>query len=403
MVLARHQKERESGNLSDPALRSNKDVLLKYADSFPEVAETITQRSTQADDSWVGFGAHRTCTYKQVYESADREKKSQADQEKKMDALKKYTNKRDMHQPVYGSSPSSSSILPPGSLPHPGLCPRNQAPKALEPADDELMACALEVDVPAAPSTPPAPLTQSWSPRKAAQEKCASCCSLGIHTLVQGTQLPTGHSEPDVQSLVQDGQEGAQHQWLVLRGHQVPGVPSVSEEGCRTSWSSWTLRIAPCFQPSSHTDRLSCDMKVVQLMRERSLGNSVSTLYHQLKEQQSEAWMTNTLQYVINSLSLAWRHSLWLHHYPWCLFPHRPCRTQNGDQEAGRSCSEDSSLGDQRGQRAQTCAPCVNAHITLALLNRRALRTCTQICRQSPEATPSHSPHWLDRRQGPPP
>ncbi|KAL7858691.1 hypothetical protein AOLI_G00187930 [Acnodon oligacanthus] len=54
-----------------------------------------------------------------------------------MDALKKYT------QPVYGSSPSSYSVLPPGSLPRPGPS-RKQSPQALEPADDELMACALE-------------------------------------------------------------------------------------------------------------------------------------------------------------------------------------------------------------------------------------------------------------------
>ena len=78
MVLAGHQKERESGDLSDTALMSNKDVFLKYAGSFPELAEAIRQRrqrSTKADDCLVGFGAHKMCTYKQLYESADREKK----------------------------------------------------------------------------------------------------------------------------------------------------------------------------------------------------------------------------------------------------------------------------------------------------------------------------------------
>ncbi|XP_049332829.1 uncharacterized protein LOC103032619 isoform X1 [Astyanax mexicanus] len=42
----------------------------------------------------------------------------------------------------------------------------------------------------------------------------------------------------------------------------------------------------------------SCDIKVVRLIRQRSLGNSVSMLYLQLREQHSEAWMTRTLQYL---------------------------------------------------------------------------------------------------------
>ncbi|KAL7847239.1 hypothetical protein SRHO_G00222190 [Serrasalmus rhombeus] len=47
----------------------------------------------------------------------------------KMEALKKYIQKRDVDQAVHGSSPSSSSLLAPGSL----LCPgpsREQSPKA---------------------------------------------------------------------------------------------------------------------------------------------------------------------------------------------------------------------------------------------------------------------------------
>ncbi|KAI4900998.1 hypothetical protein NFI96_017932, partial [Prochilodus magdalenae] len=43
---------------------------------------------------------------------------------------------------------------------------------------------------------------------------------------------------------------------------------------------------------------MSCDMKVMRLMRERSLGNSTTMLYHKLREQHSEAWMTRTLQYL---------------------------------------------------------------------------------------------------------
>ncbi|KAL6454892.1 hypothetical protein MHYP_G00366680 [Metynnis hypsauchen] len=136
------------------------------------VAETIKQRrerSAKADDCLVGFGAHKTCTYKELYESADREKKSYVQCLRgqscklgsKMDTLKKYIQKRDVDKAMPGCS-----------LPRPGPS-RVQSPKA-EPTDDELMACALEVDIPApppAPVTPPAPLTRSRPPRKAAQKK----------------------------------------------------------------------------------------------------------------------------------------------------------------------------------------------------------------------------------------
>ena len=40
-------------------------------------------------------------------------------------------------------------------------------------------------------------------------------------------------------------------------------------------------------------------MKVVLLMRERGpLGRGTAMLYHQLREQHSEAWMMRTLQYL---------------------------------------------------------------------------------------------------------
>ncbi|KAI4881424.1 hypothetical protein NFI96_001441 [Prochilodus magdalenae] len=62
MVLAGHQKERESGDLSDTALVTNKDAFLRYASFYPEAAKAIRQRSTLADDCLVGFGAHKMCT-----------------------------------------------------------------------------------------------------------------------------------------------------------------------------------------------------------------------------------------------------------------------------------------------------------------------------------------------------
>lgn len=44
--------------------------------------------------------------------------------------------------------------------------------------------------------------------------------------------------------------------------------------------------------------RYACDIKVIRLLRERTLGNSSTRLVKQLKEQHSEAWLTKCLQYL---------------------------------------------------------------------------------------------------------
>lgn len=44
--------------------------------------------------------------------------------------------------------------------------------------------------------------------------------------------------------------------------------------------------------------RYSCDIRVLRMMRERTMGNSVTQLYKKLQEQHSEAWMQRVLQYL---------------------------------------------------------------------------------------------------------
>lgn len=44
--------------------------------------------------------------------------------------------------------------------------------------------------------------------------------------------------------------------------------------------------------------RYSCDNRVLRMMRERTLGNSVTQLYKKLMEQHSEAWTQRVLQYL---------------------------------------------------------------------------------------------------------
>ncbi|XP_019953452.2 uncharacterized protein [Paralichthys olivaceus] len=50
--------------------------------------------------------------------------------------------------------------------------------------------------------------------------------------------------------------------------------------------------------PALLTYRYSCDAQVVRMMRERTMGNSVTQLYKKLQEQHSEAWMQRVLQYL---------------------------------------------------------------------------------------------------------
>ncbi|CAM4568810.1 unnamed protein product [Leuciscus chuanchicus] len=50
--------------------------------------------------------------------------------------------------------------------------------------------------------------------------------------------------------------------------------------------------------PALLTYRYSCDNRVVRMMRERTLGNSVTQLYTKLMEQHSEAWTQRVLQYL---------------------------------------------------------------------------------------------------------
>ncbi|KAI4900999.1 hypothetical protein NFI96_017931, partial [Prochilodus magdalenae] len=119
---------RESDDLSDT-------TFLKYAGFYPEVAKAMWQRSMLADDCLGGFGAHKMCPYKELYESMDREKKNpvavkhvqwlrgkKSKPGTKMDALRKHIQKRDVDQKVNGSSSSAQSTSAPDSaLPYRSL------------------------------------------------------------------------------------------------------------------------------------------------------------------------------------------------------------------------------------------------------------------------------------------
>ncbi|MGH0120698.1 UNVERIFIED_CONTAM: hypothetical protein FKN15_031627 [Acipenser sinensis] len=74
---------------------------------------------------------------------------------------------------------------------------------------------------------------------------------------------------------------------------------------CKKKVAGWSGHVLNQLDPAhrSHfpailTYRLSCDMRVLRLMRERTLGNSATQLYNTLCEEHSEAWMQRSLQYL---------------------------------------------------------------------------------------------------------
>ncbi|KAK7156958.1 hypothetical protein R3I94_006876 [Phoxinus phoxinus] len=111
MVLAVNQREREAGDTTQSAVMSNKDVLLRYAGLFPDMVAAISERRVregfgtraQEDQVLVGFGKYATMSFKDLYETTDRDrkgfikwmKKQTARPGTKMETLQKYIRRRD--------------------------------------------------------------------------------------------------------------------------------------------------------------------------------------------------------------------------------------------------------------------------------------------------------------------
>ncbi|XP_051570795.1 uncharacterized protein LOC127450594 isoform X3 [Myxocyprinus asiaticus] len=83
MVLASHQREHEAGRMDRGVLMFNKVAFLQYACAFPEVAEYIRLRRQREGtlpgcegDCLVGFGLHKRTTYKELYDTKDKERRS---------------------------------------------------------------------------------------------------------------------------------------------------------------------------------------------------------------------------------------------------------------------------------------------------------------------------------------
>ncbi|KAK0141506.1 hypothetical protein N1851_021392 [Merluccius polli] len=76
-------------------------------------------------------------------------------------------------------------------------------------------------------------------------------------------------------------------------------------KGCSKKYPGWSEDILGQLDmghrsqfPALLTYRYSCDIRVLRMMRERTMGNSVTQLYKKLQEQHSEAWLQRVLQYL---------------------------------------------------------------------------------------------------------
>ncbi|RXN21173.1 Epithelial-stromal interaction 1 [Labeo rohita] len=76
-------------------------------------------------------------------------------------------------------------------------------------------------------------------------------------------------------------------------------------KSCKKKYPAWSEDILGQLDmghrsqfPALLTYRYSCDNRVLRMMRERTLGNSVTQLYKKLMEQHSEAWTQRVLQYL---------------------------------------------------------------------------------------------------------
>ncbi|XP_067280900.1 uncharacterized protein [Pseudorasbora parva] len=386
MILSGHQREREAGKLVRGALMANKDAFLQYACAFEKIAEAIKVRRQREGmlpgceaDCLVGFGVHKKSTYKELYEAKDRERKRyvrfiksrDTSTDSKMDALKKYILWRDQ-QNIRAASQSDVPHTSRPASPPPTQSSHSQPDTAHEPAEEDLLDSAMEVEPQVLP--PPSMASRSTRSRQNAARRLVSTDSEVVLPEAWKHSLPKEQHEWIGRSLFrsQGGRavltDNLQMWWFPpqprLQYHQPPASPDefftwplclwmpyrmwsfkliCSSPNCRQSgqrftssglyktvrrvlnlhgWyflateylecqrchkklAAWSFDILDQLDPAHRrmfpailTYRFSCDMNVAMLMRERSLGNSATMLYHNLCELHSAEWMTRSLQYL---------------------------------------------------------------------------------------------------------
>ncbi|XP_061118069.1 uncharacterized protein LOC133141515 [Conger conger] len=92
---------------------------------------------------------------------------------------------------------------------------------------------------------------------------------------------------------------------LDIDGWYLMATEYLSCQRCQKKVAGWSHdvlnRLDPAHRnqfPAILTYKLTCDLRVMRLLRERSLGNSATQLYRKLCEGHSEAWMRRSMQYL---------------------------------------------------------------------------------------------------------
>ncbi|XP_030202020.1 uncharacterized protein LOC115534878 [Gadus morhua] len=95
------------------------------------------------------------------------------------------------------------------------------------------------------------------------------------------------------------------HQVLDIDGWYDLATEYLECKGCSRKYPAWSEDILGQLDmghrsqfPALLTYRYSCDIRVLRMMRERTMGNSSSQLYKKLQEQHSEKWLQRVLQYL---------------------------------------------------------------------------------------------------------
>ncbi|KAI4793351.1 hypothetical protein KUCAC02_032781 [Chaenocephalus aceratus] len=151
-ILAGHQGEREGGDVSSTPLMWNKDALLEYAGLFTAVMAAVRRKrapgTAAENDQLVGFGVFTAMTYREMYESVEKEprtyrkwlrQQSVRRPGSQLAQLKDYIDRRDKEkQPVASSAASAAATSSAASAPPPPQLHQQPPPPQLSPPPPHL-------------------------------------------------------------------------------------------------------------------------------------------------------------------------------------------------------------------------------------------------------------------------
>ncbi|KAJ7985052.1 hypothetical protein DPEC_G00361140 [Dallia pectoralis] len=350
-----HQQERERSS-SQSALMGNKDALTRYTQAFPEFVEALSFHKAcdvarvraslpgQEGQALVGFGQYKRERLQDLYIATDKERVGRFCQV----AEEEDTTVRESN----GCCPKILSVARPrgrcgrSSGPYVHPCDPNSrahpaTPLAPGPAERALQAKLIKVIKPSMKPNVPhwlaghsqhcaatvlftwknnraevRPDLQLWyeppQPRPIYNQPPASpdpffACRLFLWMPVRLWAFKLTCPQADCRGNLRKSGVYTKtiRKVLDIDSWYLIATEYLACSRCTkkvVAWSQGIIRQLDeahrCLFPAILTYKLSCDMRVVTLMRERSLGNSATQLHTKLWENHSEAWMRRSMQYL---------------------------------------------------------------------------------------------------------